>query len=129
MYVRVPCSQRDPLVGQVAHLTRSAVYLPVHDPAATIDFYRRALDFEPEYVAGQPAEFAIVSRSGFPITLRRVSEDTPLQQHRGSEGAWDVFFWTNNARSLCEEYAKKAIPIRCDSSESLTRRAHGRWKS
>lgn len=93
----------------MAHLTRSAVYLPVHDVEATIDYYRRSLDFETEYVAGQPAQFAIVSRSGFPIMLRRVGEDTPLQPHRGSEGAWDVFFWTNDAKSLCEEFERKAI--------------------
>ena len=52
-------------------LLRCAPYFPVADVEQSIGYYERVLGFQREYVAGAPAQFAIVSREGLPIMLRR----------------------------------------------------------
>ena len=74
-----------------AKLTRSAPYFPVADVARSAAHYQRVFGFQTEYSAGSPAEFAIVTRDGFSIMLRRVEDAGPISPNERQGGTWDVF--------------------------------------
>jgi hypothetical protein len=82
-------------------LIRSAPYFPVADVAASANHYQTVLGFTSEYTAG--SEFAIVSRDGFSIMLRRVSDPAKIVPNEAQGGTWDVFFWITDAQSLHDE--------------------------
>jgi uncharacterized glyoxalase superfamily protein PhnB len=90
-------------------IVRSAPYFPVPDVAAAATHYETVLGFKREYAAGEPPEFAIVSRDGFAIMLRLVSGSVSIVPNERQGGTWDVFFWISDAQSLYEElYANGA---------------------
>jgi hypothetical protein len=84
---------------------RCAPYFPVNDVKKTADFYVLQLGFAVEYSAGDPPEFAIVSRDGIPLMLRLVQAKIVPIEHQG--GSWDAFFWVTSALELFEEYRSK----------------------
>jgi uncharacterized glyoxalase superfamily protein PhnB len=84
-------------------LLRSAPYLPTADVDAAVRYYEETLGFGREYVAGSPAEFAIVSRDGHPVMLRRVADPGLIRANPAQGGTWDVFFWVSDADGLYEE--------------------------
>jgi hypothetical protein len=84
---------------------RCAPYFPVQDVKRTANFYVSQLGFAVEYSAGDPPEFAIVSRDGIPLMLRRVQGKIVPIEHQG--GSWDAFFWVTSARELFDEYRSK----------------------
>src|SRR5204862_432412 len=88
-----------------AKLTRSAPYFPVTDVARAVAHYQGVFGFTTEYSAGSPAEFAIVTRDGFSIMLRRVADAGPISPNERQGGTWDVFFWVSAVRAL------HAVPI------------------
>ncbi len=51
-----------------------APYFPVADLEKSVDHYERVLGFHRDYVGGKPPRFAILSRDGLPIMLRRQEE-------------------------------------------------------
>lgn len=53
-------------------LQRSAPYLPVADVRRSAGYYEKVFGFRSDYSAGDPPEFAILSRDGLSIMLRRV---------------------------------------------------------
>ena len=82
-------------------LLRGAPYFPVPDVERALAHYERVFGFAREYVAGTPAEFAMVSRDGHCIMLRRVPGDISPNERQG--GTWDAFFWVNDVHALHEE--------------------------
>jgi hypothetical protein len=82
-------------------LLRGAPYFPVPDVDQAVTDYERVFGFTREYVAGTPAEFAMVSRDGQCIMLRRVSGDISPNERQG--GTWDAFFWVRDAHALHDE--------------------------
>jgi predicted enzyme related to lactoylglutathione lyase len=94
-----------------AKLTRSAPYFPVADVARSAMHYQRVFGFQSEYSAGSPAEFAIVSRDGFSIMLRRVADTGPISPNERQGGTWDVFFWVSDVRALHAELAAHGADI------------------
>ncbi|HEX6049000.1 MAG TPA: VOC family protein [Gemmatimonadaceae bacterium] len=84
-------------------LLRSAPYFPVTSVEQSVDHYERVLGFRREYVAGSPAQFAIMSRDGLPIMLRLVAEPERISPNERQGGTWDVFFWVRDLRTLHEE--------------------------
>lgn len=84
-------------------LLRGAPYFPVADVAVTTDYYREALGFSVEYTAGQPAEFAIVSRDGCAVMLRRAADPQRIRPMESQGGTWDAFFWVSDAERLARE--------------------------
>jgi len=89
----------------IAKLTRSAPYFPVADVARAAAHYQRVFGFQTEYSAGSPAEFAIVTRDGFSVMLRRVADAGPISPNERQGGTWDVFFWVSDVRALHAELA------------------------
>ena len=83
-------------------LLRSAPYFPVADVAASAAYYERVLGFSCNYIAGTPPEFAMVSRDGFCIMLRRVPGERVTPNERQG-GTWDAFFWVRDVRALHDE--------------------------
>jgi uncharacterized glyoxalase superfamily protein PhnB len=92
-------------------IVRSAPYFPVPDVAAAASHYETVLGFSREYLADDPPQFAIMSRDGFAIMLRRVSSSTSIVPNERQGGTWDVFFWVNDAQSLYEELRTSGADI------------------
>lgn len=92
-------------------LTHAAPYFPVHDVDATVAHYENVLGFRRDYAAGQPTEFAIVSRDGHSIMFRLVPTGTRIAPNEQQGGTWDVFFWVRNARELFDELRTKGAQI------------------
>ncbi len=84
-------------------LIRGAPYFPVTDVAATAAQYQKVFGFKAEYSAGDPPEFAIVTRDGLSIMLRRVAADTHIVPNEKQAGSWDVFFWVTDVQALFDE--------------------------
>lgn len=87
---------------QDCRLERSAPYFPVLDVDRAVDHYREVFGFTADYVVGEPAEFAIMSRDGLAIMLRRVS-DVEVRPNEAQGGTWDVFFWVRGVDALAAE--------------------------
>ena len=92
-------------------LTRSAPYFPVGDVERSAAHYERVLGFRREYVAGSPPEFAIVSRDGLAIMLRRVAEPAHISPNERQGGTWDAFFWVDDVKGLHAELAGKHADV------------------
>lgn len=92
-------------------LIRGAPYFPVPDVAAAADHYERVFGFQREYMAGDPPQFAIVSRDGLAIMLRIVPAGTTLVPNERQGGTWDAFFWVNDVQSLHGELHAKGADV------------------
>lgn len=95
----------------MAQLLRSAPYFPVADVEPIIEHYGRVLGFACEYKAGSPVEFAILSRDGLALMLRRVEDATRIRPNEQQGGAWDVFYWVKDAASLHVEMKGKGATV------------------
>jgi catechol 2,3-dioxygenase-like lactoylglutathione lyase family enzyme len=84
-------------------LQKSAPYFPVGDVAASATYYERVLGFRRDYIAGAPPQFAIVSRDGLSIMLRRVPAPERIVPVEKQGGTWDAFFWVRDAKALHAE--------------------------
>lgn len=92
-------------------LLRSAPYFPVADVAVSAAFYERVLGFRSEYAAGAPPQFAICSRDGLAVMLRRVEAPERISPNEKQGGTWDVFFWVDDAQALHGELVAKGADV------------------
>jgi len=96
---------------KASQFLRSAPYFPVTDVESSAVHYESVLGFAREYVAGNPPEFAILSRDGLPIMLKLVSSSEQITPNERQGGTWDVFFWVRDAKSLHAELQAKGAEI------------------
>lgn len=96
---------------QPVQLTGFAPYFPVPDVAPAIEYYERVLGFVREYVAGDPPQFAIVSRDGLRIMFRRVTDAAKISPNENQGGTWDVFFWVQDLKPLYAELVGRGAQI------------------
>jgi uncharacterized glyoxalase superfamily protein PhnB len=94
-----------------ARLLRGAPYFPVSDVGAAGAYYHDVFGFELEYSGGTPPEFAVYSRDGVPIMLRRVADPARILPNEAQGGTWDVFFWVDDVGALYEELRGKGATI------------------
>jgi catechol 2,3-dioxygenase-like lactoylglutathione lyase family enzyme len=92
-------------------LLRSAPYFPVADVRASAAHFERILGFTVEYFAGDPLQFAICSRDGLAIMLRRVAAPDLIRPVEAQGGTWDAFFWIDDAKGLHAELAARGAVI------------------
>lgn len=92
-------------------ILRGAPYLPVPDVSALGAHYRDVLGFSLEYAGGSPPEFAIYSRDGCAVMLRRVAPAAKIVPNEAQGGTWDVFFWVQGVDALHEELVAKGASI------------------
>jgi uncharacterized glyoxalase superfamily protein PhnB len=92
-------------------ILRGAPYFPVADVAAAGDYYRDVFGFQVEYAAGEPPEFAICSRDGCPIMLRRVPKPDRIVPNEAQGGTWDAFFWVEGVTALFDEIHARGATI------------------
>jgi catechol 2,3-dioxygenase-like lactoylglutathione lyase family enzyme len=95
----------------MAKLLRSAPYFPVADVAASAAHYERIFGFRTEYTAGSPPEFAMVSRDGLTVMLRRVAEPSRIRPSEAQGGTWDAFFWVDDADTLHAELSARGASV------------------
>lgn len=92
-------------------LLKHAPYFPVGNVERTLAFYKEVLGFQPEYSAGDPLQFAICSRDGLAIMLRRVSEAERIVPIEKQGGTWEAFFWVRGVAALHAELESKGADI------------------
>lgn len=92
-------------------LTRSTPYFPVTDVAASAAHYEKVLGFKTEYLAGDPPQFAIVSRDGLGIMLKHVDDGSKIVPNEPQGGTWDVFFWVDDVQALYDELVAAGADI------------------
>jgi catechol 2,3-dioxygenase-like lactoylglutathione lyase family enzyme len=97
--------------NQMGKLLRAAPYFPVSDVGRSVAFYAEILGFRCEYSAGTPLQFAICSRDGLAIMLRRVSAPKLITPNERQGGTWDVFFWVDDAQALHAEFNAKGVDV------------------
>lgn len=97
--------------NQSTKLLRAAPYFPVTDVERSMNFYDQVLGFRCEYSAGVPLQFAICSRDGLAIMLRRVDDSSVVVPNEKQGGTWDAFFWVNDADALHSELSSKGADI------------------
>jgi catechol 2,3-dioxygenase-like lactoylglutathione lyase family enzyme len=97
--------------NQSGALLRSAPYFPIADVGRTVEYYEGTLGFRCEYSAGSPLQFAICSRDGLAVMLRRVSAPELIVPNEKQGGTWDAFFWVSDAQALHEELAAKGADV------------------
>ena len=96
---------------QPARVLRNASYFPVADVQTSMTFYGHVLGFQCEYSAGIPLHFAICSRDGFAIMLRRVERPELIVPIEKQGGTWDAFFWVSDAEALHSEFKSRGADI------------------
>jgi hypothetical protein len=94
-----------------SQLLRSAPYFPVADVEGSASHYERVLGFHREYSGGTPPEFAILSRDGLSIMLRRVPAPDRIIPNEKQGGTWDAFFWVRDAKGLYAELSANGAEI------------------
>jgi catechol 2,3-dioxygenase-like lactoylglutathione lyase family enzyme len=99
------------MTSQPARLLRHAPYFPVADVERTLRFYEDLLGFRCEYSAGTPLQFAICSRDGIAIMLRRVSEAELIVPIEKQGGTWEAFIWVSDADALHAELKSKGADV------------------
>ena len=92
-------------------LHRSAPYFPVADVEQSARYYETVLGFRRDYIAGQPAVFAILSRDGLAIMLRLVADPGKIVPSEAQGGTWDAFFWVSDIAALHGEFASKGADV------------------
>jgi len=97
--------------AQQAQLIRSSPYFPVANVERTSTYYETVLGFRKVYAGGTPPRFAIVSRDGFALMLRLVTDAARIVPIERQGGTWDAFFWVNDAQSLCDELRANGADI------------------
>jgi hypothetical protein len=105
-----------------ADILRGAPYFLVPDVLAAGTYYQQVLGFRCEYAAGNPPEFAICSRDGRPVMLRRAAEPGRICPNEKQGGTWDVFFWVAAVDPLYEELEHRGAtfayaPVVCNPTE------------
>lgn len=91
-------------IDREPRLKRHAPYFLVEDVESTGDFYTNVLGFERDYIAGDPAEFAIYSRDALSVMFRRKPESEEILPNEMRGGTWDLFFWVENLEVLFDEF-------------------------
>lgn len=76
-----------------------------------VRYYETFLGFKSEYAAGNPLEFAILSRDEQGIMLRRVVDPTRIIPNERKGGTRDAFFWVNDAQILFDEFKSKGADV------------------
>jgi catechol 2,3-dioxygenase-like lactoylglutathione lyase family enzyme len=92
-------------------ILRHAPYFPVREVGRIARYYEQTLGFRCEYSAGEPLEFAIVSRDGCAIMLRLTPLPAGIVPNEKQGGTWDAFFWVRDVHSLCAELRGKGAEI------------------
>ena len=92
-------------------IVRGAPYFLVPDVTTAGEYYRDVLGFQCEYAAGNPPEFAIYSRNGAAIMLRRAPDPSLICPNEKQGGTWDVFYWVEALDPLFEELTQLGATV------------------
>ena len=100
----------------------SAPILMVHDIEATANFYKDKLGFHYHRFWGEPPGFCILHRGAFSVMINRVDVVTKLlPNHVLSKNYWDIYFWTNDVRTLKDEFESNGVVL----FQPLTEKGYG----
>lgn len=95
----------------MSRFLRSAPYFPVADVRASAAHFERILGFTVEYFGVEPPPFAICTRDGLAIMLRRVAAPELIRPVESQGGTWDAYFWIDDAKGLHAELAARGAVI------------------
>lgn len=90
---------------QKAKITASAPILLVADVQKASAYYRDRLGFKIDQSYGEPATFAILSRSDFQLFLSGVDEPRHIvPNYKVVQNMWNVYFWVDDIQALFSEF-------------------------
>lgn len=92
-------------------ILRGAPYFPVADVASASAYYADVLGFRCEYSAGEPPEFAIHSRDGSAVMLRRTASPELIAPNERQGGTWDVFYWVRDVNAVYDDLARRGAAV------------------
>jgi len=92
----------------------SAHYFHVADLDKAVTFYQQVLGFPSKSIYGQPPFFAILGRDNVNVMLAQVPDPNvvaPAAKRVGSPGAWDAYFWVQDAQAIFAEFRSRGAAI------------------
>lgn len=95
----------------VLKLTRAMPVVFVSHIGAAAEFYRDKLGFSIDFLHGNPAFYAAVSRDGACIHLRLVHQPAFVPRLREQEQLLSAFVAVANVKSLFTEYQRRSVPF------------------
>ena len=103
------------MTEQQGRLRHVAPLFFVRDVAAATEYYVSALGFAQPHYWGDPPDFAMPSRDGVVIMLKRAEPGEEIRsnnpgQHPG-HGPWDAYVWVDDARALHAEMAAAGAEV------------------
>lgn len=105
-----PTPTRRPLAER-ATLKAAIPVIFVASVARSADFFRDQLGFVIDFLHGNPAFYAGVSRDGIVLHLRFVHEPVLTEELREKEGLLAAFIRVENVKALFEEYKSKDVRL------------------
>jgi catechol 2,3-dioxygenase-like lactoylglutathione lyase family enzyme len=79
----------------------------VSDLLKSLDYYCDVLGFRRPRLWGDPPSFAMPDREGLIIMLQQEKDVELIRSNYKKCGAWDAYFWVNDARALFEDFKAK----------------------
>ena len=95
----------------ILKLTRAMPVVFVSNLGAAVEFYRDKLGFSIDFLHGEPAFYAAVSRDGACIHLRFVHQSAFVAGLREREQLLSAFVAVANVKGLFSEYQKRSVPF------------------
>ena len=105
---KAPKTQFAPVV---LRLTRAMPVVFVSNVRTSAEFYRDKLGFSIDFLHGDPAFYAAVSRDGACIHLRFVHQPALVMGLREEEQLLSAFVAVTNVKGLFTEYQKRNVPF------------------
>ncbi|QDU72256.1 VOC family protein [Mucisphaera calidilacus] len=90
-------------------LSHAQPQLPASDVEALAAFYKDKLGFTIDYLYGDPPFYALVSRDGAHLNLRKLSTSVINREAQHQEQLLSAAIPTLNVESLYEEFQKQAV--------------------
>jgi catechol 2,3-dioxygenase-like lactoylglutathione lyase family enzyme len=101
---REPAARRPPPQPAKPTIKAAIPILFVSNVSSSADFFRSKLGFTVDFLHGNPAFYAGVSRDGVTLHLRFVHEPVIAQELREKESLLAAFVTVENVKALFEEY-------------------------
>lgn len=97
-----------------AKITGNAPILLVADVMRSVEHYREKLGFEVMNIYGEPAYFAIMRRDENHIMFSAANAEDIKPNWKISEKTSNVYFWTDDAETLYNEFKDNGATIDWD---------------
>ena len=100
-----------------ATLNSSAPILLVSDVMTSANYYRDKVGFSYNGIWEDPPGFCILKRDDLHIMLSRTEVKNIIPHHKVVPRMWNIYFWVNDVKAMCEEMKQRESIIEYDLCE------------